>query len=281
MNSTPFKLAMGQMLVEGGQVEQNLERAREMMKQAADLGCKVIVLPECLDVGWTYPGATELTQPIPGRPSDYLCQTARDSGIYVVAGLTERIGKRIFNTGVLISPEGEILLKHHKINILDIAQNLYSTGQSLSVVETPLGTIGLNICADNFSSSHVIGHCLARMGARIILSPCAWAVPADKDLHAEKPVTQNWIDSYTNLARLYDLTIVGVSNVGWLKAGPWKGYKCIGGSLAVGPGGKILAQCPHGQDAVNLQTVEITIVEQEVTGTNIAEMLLKKGYKGP
>jgi hypothetical protein len=104
MNSKPFKLAIGQMLVEGGQVEQNLEHALNMIKKAADLGCKVIVLPECLDIGWTYPGVIELTQPIPGRPSDYLCQTARDSGIYVVAGLTERVGKRIFSTGVLISP---------------------------------------------------------------------------------------------------------------------------------------------------------------------------------
>ena len=174
-----------------------------------------------------------------------------------------------------------ILLKHHKINILDIAQDIYSTGQSLSVVETPLGGIGIDICADNFKSSHVIGHCLARMGARMILSPCAWAVPADKDLYTPEPVTQEWLDSYTTLARLYDLTIVGVSNVGWLKAGPWKGYKCIGGSLAVGAGGKILAQLPLGQDAVNIHTVEVTIVEQEVTGTKIAEMLLKKGYTGP
>lgn len=281
MRGKKVKLAMGQMLVEGGEVEQNLSRAREMIKKGAELGAEIIVLPECLDVGWTYPDAPKLAQPIPGKTSEFLCQCARDSGIYVVAGLTERTGNRTFNTGILISPDGKILLKHHKINILDIAQDIYSTGQSLSVVETPLGCIGLAICADNFKSSHVIGHCLARMGAQMILSPCAWAVPADKDLYTPEPVTQEWIDSYTTLTRLYDITIVGVSNVGWLKAGPWKGYKCIGGSLAVGPGGKILAQLPLGENAVTIQTVEIRVIEQKATGTKIAEMLAQKGYNGP
>ena len=76
MNSKTFKLAMGQMLVEGGEVEQNLARAREMIRKGAELGAQIIVLPECLDVGWTYPGARELAQPIPGRASDNLAQTS-------------------------------------------------------------------------------------------------------------------------------------------------------------------------------------------------------------
>ena len=43
------------------------------------------------------------------------------------------------------------------------------------------------------------------------------------------------------------MTVVGVSNVGWITDGPWKGRKCIGCSLAVGPGGAILAQGPYGE----------------------------------
>ena len=281
MDRTTFKLAMGQILVEGGQVGPNLDRARTTIERAAEQSCQVVVLPECLDVGWTYPGAKELAQPIPGPSSDFLSQAAQDNGIYVVAGLTERLGERIYNAAVLISPQGEILLKHHKINILDIAQDLYSTGRSLSVVEIPLGVIGLDICADNFSTSHVLGHSLARMGAQVLLAPSAWAVPADQDLSLEPPVTKDWIDSYTTLTRLFDITIVGVRNVGWLTAGPWKGYKCIGGSLAVGPKGRILTQCPHGVTAEIMQVIEVSPVEQNVTGTSIADMLTHKGYQGP
>lgn len=61
-----------------------------------------------------------------------------------------------------------------------------------------------------------------------------------------KPYGELWLDSYAELARLYDLTVLGVSNVGRLTAEPWKGRKLIGRSLAVGPGGAVLARGPYG-----------------------------------
>ena len=73
--------------------------------------------------------------------------------MYVVAGLTERAGSRIYNAAVLIDPRGQLLLKHRKINLLDIEQGLYSTGDRLAVAETACGVIGVNICADNFPDS--------------------------------------------------------------------------------------------------------------------------------
>ena len=52
-----IKLALGQMLVEGGEPAANLERAVAMIEEAARRGCQIVVLPECLDVGWTHPSA--------------------------------------------------------------------------------------------------------------------------------------------------------------------------------------------------------------------------------
>jgi len=37
------------------------------------------------------------------------------------------------------------------------------------------------ICADAFAKDHVLSRSLGYMGADIIISPCAWAVPADHD----------------------------------------------------------------------------------------------------
>ena len=98
-------------------------------------------------------------------------------------------------------------------------------------------------CADNSGTSLAIGHVLARMGAQLILSPSAWAVDADHDNDRE-PYGKLWLDSYSELARLYDLTVIGVSNVGRMTAGPWEGRKVIGRSLALGPGGPVLARGP-------------------------------------
>ncbi|SRR5579884_745531 len=275
-----FMLAIGQMRVEGGAVEANLQRAMHMIAAAGEQGCQIVVLPECLDLGWTHPAARELAQPIPGRHSDILAQAARQARIYVVAGLTERAGDRIYNAAVLTSPDGAILLKHRKINELEIAHDLYSIGDSLSVAHTPLGTIGIPICADNFPSSLALGHSLARMGAQLLLSPSAWAVDADHD-NAKEPYGALWRSAYTTLATLYNMTVVGVSNVGWLSAGPWQGRKCIGCSLAIGPGGVVLAEGPYGESSEGLIVVPIEVAPSAATGTAIADMLAAKGYCGP
>jgi hypothetical protein len=83
------------------------------------------------------------------------------------------------------------------------------------------------------------------------------------------------------LARLYDLTVIGVSNVGRITGGPWKGRKCIGCSLAVGPGGEILAQGPYGERAEALVEVEVRSRPPVARGTGFAAALQKRGYRGP
>lgn len=276
---SPFRLGMAQILVEGGRPSANLDRAVVATCRAADLGCRVVVLPECLDLGWTDPSARELARPIPGPHFDRLAAAARATGVYVAAGLVERAGDRRFNAAVLIGPDGELLLHHRKINELDIALGLYSVGDRLGVAETALGTLGLAICADNFSDSLAVGHVLARMGAQVILSPSAWAVDADHD-HARDPYGKLWLDAYTELARLYDVTVVGVSNVGRLTGGPWAGRKCIGCSLAVGPTG-VLARGPYGEAAEDVTVVEVEPRPPVGRGTRVAAALRDRGYTGP
>jgi len=275
-----FKLAMGQMLVKGGRIEENLKRAERMVSKASQEKCQVIVLPECLDIGWTHPSAREFAREIPGENSDRLCQAARRNSIMVVAGLTEREGNRIYNSALLIDQLGKILLKHRKINVLNIAQDLYNIGNTLSVAETKIGTIGINICADNFKNSLAIGHVLARMGAHFIFSPSAWAVDPDHD-NIKHPYVEEWRRSYSELSRLYGIAIVGVSNVGWIEAGPWKGKKVIGCSLAIGPDGEVLAKGPYGHDAEALITLKLQARPRDVKGTDYGPYLKGKGYEGP
>ena len=274
-----YKLGMGQLLVEGGQRDANLSRADRMVRRAADAGCSIVVLPECLDLGWTNPTVPALAAPIPGPHSDVLANAARECGIYVVGGLTERAGDRTYNTAVLISNSGELLAIHRKINVLDIAQHLYSTGDRLSVVETPLGTIGIDICADNFGNSLVFAHAMARMGAQLILSPSAWAVPPDHD-NVTQPYGGTWEGPYQRTARYYDMYIVGVSNVGPVTGGPWDGHRCIGCSMAYGPGGEPLAKGSYGADAEELLVVDVSPVSRAVTGTSWAGYLKERGYEG-
>ena len=274
-----YEIGMAQILVEGGRPQANLDRAVDAVRRAAAQGCRLVVLPECLDVGWTDPSARDLARTIPGPHADRLAQAAREHRVYVAAGLVERAGDRLYNAA-LLGPDGHLLLHHRKINELDIALDLYAVGDRLGVAETELGTLGLAVCADNFGSSLAISHVLARMGAQVILSPSAWAVDGDHD-NAREPYGQLWRDAYTELARLYDLTVIGVSNVGRITGGPWQGRKCIGCSLAVGPGGAILAEGPYGEQAEAVVCVDVRLRPPIGRGTGIAPALEARGYRGP
>ena len=61
----PFKLAMVQILVRGGDKAGNLARAIAGIEKAAREGAEVILLPECLDLGWTHPSARTKAEPSP------------------------------------------------------------------------------------------------------------------------------------------------------------------------------------------------------------------------
>jgi predicted amidohydrolase len=261
-----FRLALVQMRVDGGDPDANLARAAERVETAARLGAQVVLLPECMDLGWTHPSAQSLAGPIPGgRTFESLCASAVRNGIYLCAGIVERDGERTYNSAVLIGPEGDLLLKHRKLNELDIGHPFYAQGDRLGVCETPYGTFGLMICADAFAKDGVIARSLGYMGADVILSPSAWAVSPDHDNQAT-PYGSSWDGHYAPVCREFALWIAGVSNVGPIVAGPWQEWNCIGCSRVVVPDGTVAATLPYGIDADTVEIVEIDPVPRPARG---------------
>lgn len=263
---TSLKLALAQILVEGGRKAANLQRAERAVAAAAQAGAQVVLLPEALNLGWTHPAAATAADAIPdGESCAQLRAAARRHGVYVCAGLIERQGERVFNSAVLLAPRGEVLLVHRKLNELEIGHRLYAQGDRLGVVQTPLGCWGVMLCADAFARGQVVGRVLGLMGADLILSPSAWAVPADHD-NTRAPYGQLWLDNYGPVARDYRLWIAGVSNVGLLEAGPWQGRPCIGCSLLVGPDGRKVLQGPYGATAEALLLADLELVPRPARG---------------
>lgn len=263
---------MVQMRVEGGRPEENLARAEARIDEAARAGARVILLPEALDLGWTHPSARTAAETIPGGTACIrLIARARRHAVFVCAGLVERAGSRVFNSALLVGPDGSLLLHHRKINELEIGHDYYSPGDRLQVAETPLGTFGLMICADAFATGQVISRTLALMGAHVILSPCAWAVPADHD-NSREPYGQLWRDHYGPVTRDFRIWIAGASNVGGLDSGPWAGRKCIGCSLLVGPNGEEVLMGPYGASAESILYAEIQPVARPAQGDGWARL---------
>jgi predicted amidohydrolase len=262
-----YKLAMAQMMVEAGKPDANLDRATARIAEAANKGAKIILLPEAMDLGWTDPSAKTMAY---GIPDGKTCQRLRDAAaknkIYVCAGIIEKDGDKTYNAAVIIDPSGKVVLAHRKLNELDIAHDLYDQGDKLNVAHTPLGVLGLYICADATASGNVLSNSLGYMGADIILSPCAWAVPPDYDNNAT-PYGGTWRNVYKPVSEKFDLWVVGVSNVGKIEAGPWKDWNCIGNSLVYAPGGKEVLQAPYGVEADTLIYVDISLKDRPARGT--------------
>lgn len=263
-----IRVALAQMLVVGGDVAGNLARAGARIAEAAARGADLVVLPECLDIGWTDLRARELAEPIPGATSGALGVAARRHRVWVAAGITERDGDKLRNAAILVDRDGVIRTRHRKINELAFAQELYTPGEELRVVDTEFGRLGLNICADNFIDSLHLATAQIAMGARLIVSPSSWAVPPGHD-DAVTPYTE-WEEPYQTIGQRHGVPIVGVSNVGPVATGKWAGWACIGRSLATNAAGQIAAKGSYGVDADELLVVDLELPDFTATSVTRA-----------
>lgn len=263
-----FKLAIAQMRVVGGKPEINLVHASEMIEEAAAYGADIVLLPEAMDLGWTDPSSLSLAEPVPGgKIARKLSALALKYQIYICSGLTELDGETVYNSAVLIDPTGEMILLHRKINELDIGHAYYGLGNKLQVVQTKLGSIGVMICADASTGKHEIPRTLSYMGADVILSPSAWAMPADHD-NLESPYGSMWREIYKSVTTDFRVWIASCSNVGWMTGGPWKGSKAIGCSMVFAPGGKEVLNAPYGENADTIVYVDIKPEPRPGQGTS-------------
>jgi predicted amidohydrolase len=262
-----FKLALVQMKVIGGDRKANLNHAREMIYEADSNNADVILLPEAMDLGWTDPSALTEAQPIPdGQTSQLLIAMAQKHGVFICSGLIEKAGDKVYNSAIIVDPEGKIILTHRKINELDIGHPYYALGDKLNVCQTPYGTFGLLICADANTQNHVLTRSLAYMGADVILSPSSWAMPPDHD-NIKDPYGSTWENAYMPVAKDFELWIASSSNVGTMTAGPWKDWNGIGCSLVIDPKGEIAVKEPYGADADTILYVDVVPVPRPAQGT--------------
>jgi predicted amidohydrolase len=270
-----IRIGLAQLLVEGGEPDRNFSRAEKLIEQAAKERCELVLLPETIDFAWTHPSAKMECQPIPGPNSDFFCKQALKHKMYICVGLTEKKGDKRYNTAILINEKGKIILQYSKINLLVVEHDYYEVGNSLQVVDTPFGKIGVNICADNYSESVVIGHTLARMGAQIILSPASWTV--DYSITEEEdPYRDKWIKPLSSIAKTYNILFFSTTSVGYIVGGPYEGKKMVGCSLAVDQNG-VLAQGQFNEFAGELVVIEAHIPVNNEKGTQIGDRLKQQG----
>jgi predicted amidohydrolase len=174
----------------------NYARMSADARSAKQAGAEIVVFPEASDLGWLNPAAFSDAAEIPGATSDRFADIARATGLWVVAGLTER-GKRAsaspptfeaYDDAVLIDPSGAIILRHRQHNVVRNAFSScparlgtgcgYTPGslEDTAAVRTPFGLVGLAVCDDAFTSDIASLDALKRLGPDLVIVP--WGITA-------------------------------------------------------------------------------------------------------
>jgi predicted amidohydrolase len=107
-----MRVACLQMQPRIGQVQANVARSLGLIAQAARAGARLAVLPELCNTGYVFETREEaltLSEEVPDGPTcDAWMAAARTHSMFIVAGITEREGGHLYNSAVLIGPEGHI-----------------------------------------------------------------------------------------------------------------------------------------------------------------------------
>jgi predicted amidohydrolase len=222
----------------------NLATAVRLLNEAADLGAKLVGLPE----NFAFMGRDEdriaNAEGVEGPTLAAIREVARARRIWVVAGsIAENVGQpdRTANTSVLVAEDGSIAATYRKIHLFDVnipdgaryaESESVAPGDKVVLAPTPLGRIGLTICYDlRFPELY---RKLAGFGAQLITIPAAFTLFTGKD-HWEVLVRARAIE---NLAY-----VVAPAQVGRHSAN----RQTFGNAMVVDPWGVVLARCADGE----------------------------------
>lgn len=119
------------------------------MKEVASPRPDLVCLPEVTLTGYLYEedDLRRFAEPIPGPTTEQMGKLAQNYGISLCFGLIEVAGPRIYDSAVLLDRNGEIVLRHRKIEELPP----FARGDSVSTVDTELGRLCIIICGDLFN----------------------------------------------------------------------------------------------------------------------------------
>lgn len=146
-------------------------------------------------------------EPVPGPTTGKLSAWARSHSSYLIFGMREQKGDRVYNTAILMDRQGHIVGQYNKVHPTDVELEDGTTpgdrGQS-PVFTTDFGTIGIQICFDvNWRDGW---QRLKQQGAQIIFWPSAY--PAARQLPALALTNEVYVVSSTNSgpSSIYDVT---------------------------------------------------------------------------
>jgi N-carbamoylputrescine amidase len=278
---SPITVAAIQIEPHVGDKDYNLKKMAEFIDKAADQGATLLVLPELANSGYIFNSREEafsLAEPVPGGPTtDFLIEKAKERNLYIVSGIDEIDGNVLYNSAVLVGPEGYIGT-YRKNHLWDEEKLFFEHGNlGFPVFDLPFGRVGMMICYDGWFPETT--RILRLQGADIVLNPTNWVyVPGV--ITEEKPVSP---DMHSAFAHANSMFIISADRVGLER-----GCTFLGLSNIAGPGGTVKRAAWNKEEII---TAEINVIDARYTiWTKFADLLKDRrtdlydmmlGYEGP
>jgi len=227
-------------------VEKNLEKAERYVLDACGNGADLLVLPELFNVGALKDRqeVMELAECVPeGKTSRWMMELAMSRGVYLCGSIIERDGTDLYNTAVLMGPQG-FVGKFRKLHLCGSEICKYEPGNlGIPVFRTPIGRISMLVCQDaNFPETFRIA---AMQGADLILIPFASGDWMEKREYPEGMYTM------FPAACMYNSLVNHVYVAACGRVGVCNGAKRVGQSIITNATGGIAAPiAPHDKEVI-------------------------------
>jgi predicted amidohydrolase len=234
-----------------GDKEGNNERALEALHAAIDEGARLVVLPELGNSGYVFDSREEafaLAEPTFGGPTTSAwAEVARSRGAWICGGLTEVDEGRLYNSAVLVGPDGYVG-RYRKTHLWDEEKLFFEPGNlGLNVFDLPFGRVAMMICYDGWHPE--VARILKLKGADVILDPTCWVLVPGV-ITPENPVS-----AYVHMATAHVNSLFVVCAD---QCGVERGCTFIGRSCIAGPGGFVAG--PGGFEEPETVMAEINVV---------------------
>jgi nitrilase len=248
------------------------------VRDAAGAGAQLIVFPEAFISGypawiWRLRPGTDMALAerlhalllanavrVGGEDLAPLCESARQHQVTIVCGVNERDTEfsrsTVYNSVVVIGPDGTVLNRHRKLVPTNPERMVWGCGDAsgLRAIETPCGRIGTLICWENYMP----------------LARCAlYAQGVDVYIAPTYDTGERWIATMQHIAREGGCWVLGSGCAFQARhipdAVPGKAelypdpdeWVNAGDSVVVAPGGKIVAGPLHNELGILYAEVDL------------------------
>ncbi len=249
--------------------DDNLARAGDLLRQAADGGTQIACLPELFRTQYfcqvEEASRFDLAEPIPGPTTSALCTLARDTRMAVVGSIFERRAPGLYhNTAVVIDSDGTLRGRYRKMHIPDdplYFEKYYFTPGDLGfqAFDTLYARVGTLVCWDQWYPE--AARLTALKGASILFYPTAigWH-PAEKTEFGPAQASA-WETMQRAHAIANGVYVAAVNRVG--HEGPSTGgLEFWGRSFVSDPFGRIIAQAGDQSDEVVIVNCDPRLQEE-------------------